>query len=84
MERVFYGLVFRKTNRGKNQDRVYLLLWQENLFGERELVRVWGRAGADYRRTKSTPYPSLEAAWPEIRRVVRTRIRHGYKAMPLR
>lgn len=83
MERVFYGLVFRKVDKRKNQNRVYVLLWQENLFGEWELVRIWGRAGTDRRRMKRTPYPSLEAAWPEIRRVVRKRIRHGYRAFPI-
>lgn len=83
MERVFYGLVFRKVDALKNQDRVYVLLWQENLFGEWEVVRIWGRAGTDMRRMKATPYPSLEAAWPEIRRVARKRIRHGYRAFPL-
>ncbi len=83
MERTFYGLVFRKIDKGKNQNRVYVLLWQENLFGEHELVRIWGRAGTDARRMKATPYPSLEAAWPEIQRVVRKRIRHGYSAFPL-
>ena len=82
--RVFRGLMFRKINRAKNQNRVYALLWQENLFGEWELVRTWGRAGTDMRRTKAAPYPDLQAAWPEIRRVVRKRIRHGYRAAPLR
>jgi predicted DNA-binding WGR domain protein len=83
MERVFYGLVFRKKDAEKNQDRVYVLLWQENLFGEWELVRIWGRAGTNMRRMKTTPYPSLEAAWPEIRRIVRRRLRHGYRAARL-
>ena len=83
MERVFYGLVFRKVDEEKNQNRVYVLLWQENLFGEWELVRIWGRAGTDRRQMKRTPYPSLEAAWPEIWRVVRKRIQHGYRAFPI-
>ena len=82
MKRVFYGLLFRKVDASKNQNRVYVLLWQENLFGEWELVRIWGRAGTDMRRMKATPYPDLEAAWPEIRRVVRKRLRHGYRVVP--
>ena len=83
MERAFYGLLFRKVDRAKNQNRVYVLLWQENLFGEWELVRIWGRAGTNMRRMKTTPYPDLDAALPEIRRIVRKRLRHGYRAMRL-
>jgi hypothetical protein len=30
----FHGLLFRKIDASKNQNRVYVLLWQENLFGE--------------------------------------------------
>ena len=80
---MFHGLLFRKVNPALNQNRYYLLLWQRNLFGQWELLRIWGRAGTNRQRMKGTPYPHLAVAWPEIRRITRLQLRHGYKAISL-
>ena len=83
-EQTFHGLLFRKVDHVHNQNRYYLLLWQQNLFGEWELLRIWGRAGTNRQRMKGMPYPDIAAAWPEIRRIVRRRLQHGYRVLPLR
>ena len=42
------------------------------------MVRTFGRKGR-WKRVITTPYPSLQAAWPFIRATVKTRLRHRYR-----
>jgi predicted DNA-binding WGR domain protein len=67
-----------RTDRTQNMDRFYLVGWLPTLFDEGALVRMYGRKGS-WQRLRITPYPSLTAAWPEIRRTLRTRMRHHYR-----
>ena len=61
-----------------NRDRYYDLLWQPTLFGEGALVRVWGRRGQSA-TTRVRTYPDRAGAQREVRQLVRTRLRHGYR-----
>lgn len=42
------------------------------------VVRTFGRKGR-WKRVITTPYPSLQVAWPFIRTTVKTRLRHHYR-----
>lgn len=52
---------------------------------EKPVVRTFSRnpQGAfrkgRWKRVITTPYPSLQAAWPMIRATVKTRLRHRYR-----
>jgi len=52
---------------------------EETLFGEGTLVRAWGRRGTAMRREKIELYASPQEAWPQVRRLIRRRLRHGYR-----
>ncbi len=66
--------------------KVYMIAWQATLVDDASLhdvavVRTFGRKGRRKRdgppgRAATTPYPSLQAAWPLIRAAVKTRLRH--------
>ena len=60
-----------------NRDRYYHVLWQPTLFGEGALVRVRGRRGQSA-TTRARTYPDRAEAHTDVRRLVRTRLRHGY------
>ena len=46
------------------------------------LIGRYGRKGG-WNRTLSQPFDSLEAAWPFIRRTIKTRLRHGYQLVEM-
>ena len=60
-----------------NARRYYRIAWEPTLFDEYAVTRAYGRKGV-WRRTRSTPFPTLEAAWPLIRASIKARLRHGY------
>ena len=72
----FYYILFERVNPAKNEDRRYCLAWQPTLEGW-AMVRVWGRRGGQ-QQSRAAPFKSLDAAWPEIRKHIRARLRHGY------
>jgi len=43
------------------------------------IIRVYGRKDGFQREVAPMPVNDLADAWPLIRRVIRTRLRHGYK-----
>ena len=61
-----------------NRDRYYDLLWQPTLFGEGALVRVWGRRGHSA-TTRVRVFADRVCAQKDVRRLVRLRLRHGYR-----
>lgn len=42
------------------------------------VVRLWGRKGRSQQAATPKPFASLEEAWPELRKLIRTRLRRGY------
>ncbi len=69
---------FASIDPSENRRRFYDLTWQPTLFGEGALVRAWGRQGRPP-TTRASFYPDRGQAAPEIRRVVRRRMQHGYR-----
>lgn len=75
----FSAVQLERVNPAKNEARFYYLAWQPTLFGGNAVVRMWGRKRSNRFRLLSMPFPSLAEAWPTIRRLVKTRLRHGYQ-----
>ncbi|OIO94472.1 MAG: hypothetical protein AUK03_06700 [Anaerolineae bacterium CG2_30_64_16] len=55
-----------------------MIAWQSTLLDDGAVVRTFGRKGR-WKRVLTTPFPSLQAAWPFIRATVKTRLRHSYR-----
>jgi predicted DNA-binding WGR domain protein len=75
----FTYLLLERVNLEKNENRFYYLAWQSTLFAEGAVVRSYGRKDGQRRTLSPLSYPSLAAAWPLIRAILRRRLRHGYK-----
>jgi predicted DNA-binding WGR domain protein len=73
----FRAVRFDRTDRSANARRFYQVSWEPTLLDAGAVVRMYGRKGR-WKRVAVTPFPSLAAAWPSIRAVVRTRLRHKY------
>ncbi len=73
----FQYLLFERVDPEYNVARFYYLGYLPTLFG-RAVVRVWGRKDGAQQILCSPPYETLEAAWPELRRHIKARLRHGY------
>jgi predicted DNA-binding WGR domain protein len=71
-------LRFERHDPAQNAHRYYVLSWRTTLFGTMAVVREFGRQGRSQRRLV-TEFPSLPAAWPFIRAVIRARLRHHYR-----
>lgn len=76
----FNQVEFERVDLAANARRYYLVAWQPDLFGEGAVIRMYGRIGCS-KRVITTRFPSLEAAWPAIRAIVRARLRHGYRIL---
>ena len=76
----FRTVIFDLTQPAENVYRYYCVTWQTDLFGEGAVVRSYGRKGG-WTRILSTPFDSLEMAWPFIRRTIKARLRHGYEVV---
>jgi hypothetical protein len=65
--------------------QVYMIAWQSTLLDDGAVVRTFGRnpqgafGSGRWKRVITTPFPSLQAAWPLIRATVKTRLRHRYR-----
>jgi predicted DNA-binding WGR domain protein len=73
----FQYLHFERIAPVLNEYRYYYLAWQPTLWGP-SVVRVWGRRGGQ-QQVRAAPFGSLDEAWPEIRKHIRARLRHGYR-----
>lgn len=75
----FTYVLLERVNPEKNENRFYYLAWQQSLFSEGAIVRSYGRRDGHQRTLTPLPYPSLDEAWPLIRKILQLRLRHGYK-----
>ena len=64
----------------RNRYRFYSLTWQPCLWGGGALVRAWGRLGTPG-RSLTRFYPDRPSAEAAIRRLLRRRLRHGYRVV---
>ena len=81
----FRFVLFTLTDREANKQRFYYLAWQPTLLDAGAVVRIWGRKGGHQRHLSPQPFASLENAWPLLRSIIKTRLRHGYRvALPER
>jgi predicted DNA-binding WGR domain protein len=74
----FGYVVFDRTADARDARRFYMIAWQSTLLDDGAVVRTFGRKGR-WKRVLTTPFPSLQAAWPFIRATVKTRLRHRYR-----
>ncbi len=63
-------------------DRFYLLAWCSTLLDSGAVVRLYGRKGR-WQRFLTTPFDSLDDAWPLIRATIRARLRNKYRIVEL-
>ncbi len=69
-----------RVNPERNERRFYAIHFVDTLLGS-VVVRVYGRKGAWARVLPPVFFPDLEAAEPYIRRLIRRRVRRGYKVL---
>ena len=74
----FRYILFERVNRERNEERYYYLAWQSTLIHANAVVRLYGRKGETQRLVTPQPFNSLAEAWPLIRAIIKTRLRHGY------
>jgi predicted DNA-binding WGR domain protein len=59
--------------------RYYYEAWAStDLFGDWEIIKIWGRCGTALGRLVNVPVESSEAVQRALLRVARARQRHGY------
>jgi len=63
-----------------NRFRAYRLSWRPTLWGDFALVQTWGRLGSPS-RSRTTFFPSRPMAQETIVRLLRRRLRHGYRVV---
>ena len=73
-------MVLNKRYRWTNhQNRRYYESWGcVNLFGELEVIRLWGGIGTNRGRMTVTPHKSSHGALNDLAKIDRTRQLHGY------
>ncbi len=74
---------FISINQHQNRHRFYVLSWQPGLFGGGALLRSWGRIGTKGRSLLAF-YEDRSAAQAAAERIIRRRLRHGYRVIDLR
>ena len=67
----------------RNRFRFFLLRWQPTLWNGPALVRTWGRVGAAG-RSRVVEVPDGSDPQETVRRVLRRRLRHGYRVVEWR
>ena len=77
----FRYILFERVNRERNEERYYYLAWQSTLIHANAVVRLYGRKGETQRLVTPQPFNSLAEAWPLIRAIIKTRLRHGYRVI---
>ncbi len=75
----FCFVLFERIDRAENMARYYLLAWQPTLFDKGAVIRIYGRKSGFQRVLMPQPFASLDEAWPLIRSIIKTRLRHGYQ-----
>ena len=83
IERVAQFQLFARlesVDASRNRHRFYELTWQPTLWGEGALIRSWGRIGTKGRSLLAFHH-NRAGVQPTVERVVRRRIRHGYRVI---
>ncbi len=75
----FRYILFERVDRAENMARYYLLGWQPTLFDQGAVIRVYGRKNGFQRVLIPQPFDSLDEAWPFLRSIIKTRLRHNYR-----
>lgn len=76
----FKYILFERIEPGQNVFRFYYLAWQQPaLLDTGAVVRVYGRKHRAQQQVSPIHFTSLEAAWPLIRSLIKTHLRHGYR-----
>lgn len=70
---------WRKVLPEQNQYRYYRLILRQNLWGEWELIREWGRIGHKPTRSILQILANPESVTPTLQDTDRTRQRRGYQ-----
>ena len=77
----FRFVIFERIDPSKNMARYYMVGWLPTLFDTGAVVRIYGRKGGAQQIMAPQSFDSLDEAWPMIRSVIRTRLRHGYQVV---
>ena len=77
----FSYILFERVNPVENVERYYYLAWLPTLLHNHAVVRMYGRKGQTQRMVTPQPFDSLDEAWPLIRTIIKTRLRHGYRVV---
>jgi predicted DNA-binding WGR domain protein len=75
----FSFILFERVRPEHNERRYYYLAYQPTLFDDGAVIRLYGRKGVSQRLITPQPFGSLQAAWPLLREIIKTRLRHGYR-----
>ena len=77
----FRGRVrFVSVDPERNRARFYTLTWQPALWGGGAIVRTWGRLGGPG-RAMTAFYPDRASAQASVERLIRRRLRRGYRVV---
>ncbi len=60
------------------EDLFYYVAWQPSLLDGWAIVRIYGPPRRAQKHLPPLPFPSLDAAWPCLRGIIRRRLREGY------
>ncbi|MDP9373570.1 MAG: WGR domain-containing protein [Chloroflexota bacterium] len=71
---------FVSLDPAKNRARFYTLTWQPALWGGGAVVRSWGRVGGSGRALTAF-YPDRASAQASVERLIRRRLRRGYRVV---
>lgn len=74
----FHFAHFERVEPEKNARRFYVIGWQPTLFNQGAVVRMFGRKG-ESQRLVYTAFSTFDDAWPLIRKLAKTRLRHRYR-----
>lgn len=71
------------NNRWENPDkkRYYQTILQQNLFGDWEIVKVWGRINSNLGRHMVEPCDSYKSAISRLEQINKLRVKRGYTAI---
>jgi len=73
----FTHLCFRRPG-ARGEDLFYYLAWQPTLLDGWAVVRIYGPPQRAQKHLPPLSFPSLDAAWPCLRCIIRRRLREGY------
>jgi predicted DNA-binding WGR domain protein len=77
----FTYMLFERVEPAQNANRYYYLGYMPTLMHKQAVVRMYGRIGQSQRMITPQPFGSLDEAWPLMRSLIRTRLRHGYRVV---